>query len=130
MKVILVDAVDCFTIEVNGKYIVAQDLHDILESYPNRKILLTGADDDKYERYALNKVPYEVFSLRHNPEKANPKYFEMMLAHFSLKPADVIYFEHNPDAVKSAQQVGIVSYYYDFKKRDLEALKRFLSQNI
>ena len=43
---------------------------------------------------------------------------------------DVIYFEHNPDAVKSAEAVGIAAYYYDKDKKDLESLKIFLDKNL
>jgi hypothetical protein len=49
-----------------------------------------------------------------------------MLSHFGLNVEDVIYFEHNTDAVKSAQSVGIKTYYFDKDKRDLSALKDFL----
>ena len=52
-----------------------------------------------------------------------------MLKNFNLKPEDVIYFEHNPEAVKSAQSVEITSHYYDAAKKDLEALKLFLDGN-
>jgi hypothetical protein len=53
-----------------------------------------------------------------------------MLEHFDLNKDDVIYFEHNPEAVKSAQSVGINTHYYDSDKKDLEALKSFLTENL
>ncbi len=53
-----------------------------------------------------------------------------MLEHFDLDKKDVIYFEHNPEAVKSAQSTGITSYHYDSEKRDLIALKQFLDNNL
>jgi len=74
-------------------------------------------------------MPYEVFTLKHSPEKTDPKYFEIMLQHFGLSKDDVVYFEHNLEAVKSAKSVGIKSYYYDSKTKDLEALKKFLIEN-
>jgi len=46
-----------------------------------------------------------------------------MLEKYDLKAEDVIYFEHNADAVKSAESVGITSYHYDLEKKDLDALK-------
>lgn len=130
MKTILVDAVDAFTIEENGRYKIFKELHDLLESFPNKKIMLTGAKEEKFKEYALDKVPYEVFTLRHDPEKTNPEYFRAVLLHYGLGKDDVIYFEHNPDAVKSAQSIGIKSYYYDNKKEDLVALKTFLTENL
>ena len=127
MKTILVDAVDTFVIEGKGIY---KPLHDLLEMYPNRKIILTNANDDQMIEFGLTNLPYELFTLKHKPDKVDPKYFKKMLEHFSLKPEDVIYFEHNSDAVKSAQSVGITSYYYDPDKKDLKDLKSFLDKNI
>ena|SRR3989344_4810478 len=127
MKTILVDAVNTFVIKNEGIY---KPMFELLERYPNRKIILTNANDKQIEEFGLNKMPYEVFTLKHNPEKTDPVYFEIMLKHFGLKPKDVIYFEHNPDAVKSAESINIISYHYDAKKQDIEALKMFLKNNI
>lgn len=127
MKTILVDAVNCFVGE-DGK--IFKEMQDLLETYPNEKIILTGATYEKYKEYNLDKMPYEVFTLQHNPEKTDPKYFEMMLSHFNLNKEDVIYFEHGLEAVKSAQSVGINTYFYDNDKKDLEGLKSFLDKNL
>ena len=127
MKIILVDAVDCFVIEGEGIY---KPLHDLLEQYPNRKILLTGANDQQMVEFGLVGMPYEVFTLKHNPEKADPEYYRQMLAHFRLTKDDVVYFEHNPKAVESAQSAGIASCFYDFEKKDLAALKQFLDVHL
>ena len=130
MKTILVDAVDAFIIEKEGDFKVFKEMHDLLESFPNRKILLTGAAGESFEKYGLDEMPYEVFTLKHNPEKTDPEYYDIMLKHFSLKKDDVIYFEHNPEAVKSAQSVCIKTYCYDSDKKNLEALKDFLTGNL
>lgn len=102
----------------------------MLETFPNRKIILTGANDEQYKKFGLDKMPYEVFTLKHNPEKTAPQYFETMLKNFGLKKDEVIYFEHNPEAVKSAEMVGIKSYYYDPDKKNLMTLKSFLIENL
>ena len=127
MKIILVDAVYTF---VSDQGVIFQEMYDLLETFPNRKIVLTGANDEQFKEFGLEKVPYEVFTLKHNPEKTDPKYFEMLLKHFGLSKDDVVYFEHNPEAVKSAESLGIKSYYYDPDKKDLEGLKKFLAENI
>lgn len=127
MKTILVDAVDAFVIEGKG---IFKEMHDLLETFPNRKIILTGANDEQYKEFGLDKIPYEVFTLKHNPEKTNPNYFEKLLEHFSLNKDGVVYFEHNPEAVKSAKSIGITSYFYDSSKQDLDALKKFLDSNL
>ena len=75
-------------------------------------------------------MPYEVFTLKHNPDKPDPSYFKTMLDHFGLKPEETIYFEHNPAAVKSAESVGIVSYHYDSEQKAMQALKAFLDENL
>ncbi len=129
IKTILVDAVDAFVIEEKGSFKIFNEMYDLLEKFPNRKIILTGANDEQFKKFGLDKMPYEVFTLKHNPEKTDPKYFEMMLKHFGLNNKEVIYFEHNPSAVKSAESIGIKSYYYDPDKKDLEALKKFLDEN-
>ncbi len=127
MKTILVDAINCFVIADGGTF---REMYSLLETFPNRKIILTGANDEQFKKHGLDKMPYEVFTLKHNPDKTNPEYYKLMLLHFCLSKDDVVYFEHNLDAVKSARFVGIKSYYYDQKKKDLEALKKFLTKNI
>ena len=105
-------------------------MHELLEQYPNRKIILSNADDAQMEMWGLNDMPYEVFTLKHNPDKVDPLFFEQMLEHFNLTKDDVIYFEHNPDAVKSAESVGIISYHYDSEKKDTAGLKKFIDDNL
>lgn len=126
MKTILVDAVDCF---VSDEGEVLTEMHELLETYPNKKIILTGANDEQFKKFGLDRMPYEVFTLKHSPEKTDPKYYETMLSHFNLTKEEVIYFEHNPEAVKSAQSAGIETYFYDNDKKDLGGLKKFLDAN-
>lgn len=130
MKTILVDAAYCFTIEKDGNFEVFKDMYELLENYPNKKIILSGANDEQIVKFGLDNIPYELFTLKHNPEKTDPKYYEILLEKFGLKVADVVYFEHNIDAVKSAESIGIKSYFYDNDKKDLESLKKFLDENL
>ncbi len=130
MKTILVDAVDGFVIETESGFQIFKEMHELLETFPNRKIILTGANDEQYKKFGLDKMPYEVFTLKHDPEKINPEYYKKMLEHFNLKAEDVVYFEHNPDAVKSAESVGIKTHYWDNKKRPLRELGLFLEHSI
>lgn len=127
MKTILVDAVHCFVIKGEGIY---KPLHDFLETYPNKKILLTGANDEQMKEFGLMGMPYEVFTLKHNPEKTDPAYYQKMLEHFGLAKEEVVYFEHDPKAVASAQSVGIVTHFYDSETKDLVGLKKFLDENL
>lgn len=127
MKTILVDAIHCF-VSKEGK--IFKEMFDLLENYSNRKILLTGANEQQRKDFCLENVPYELFTLEHNPEKTDPKYYEIMLNNFSFKKDDVVYFEHSIEAVKSAQSVGINTYYYDNDKKDLRSLKVFLDENL
>jgi HAD superfamily hydrolase (TIGR01509 family) len=127
MKTILVDAINTFVIKDEG---IFEDMQKMLETWPNRKIILTGANDEQMTQFGLDKMPYEVFTLKHDPEKTDPSYYKIMLKHFDLKPEDVIYFEHSEEAVKSARTVGINSYYYDKDAKDLAALKKFIDENL
>ena len=122
MKTILVDAVNCFVMKGEGIY---KSLYKLLEEYPNKKIILTGANDEQMVEFGLDKMPYEVFTLKHNPEKSDPSYYETMLKKFNLTVEDVVYFEHDQKAVDTAESVGIKTFFYDLEKRDLMALKVF-----
>ncbi len=126
MKTILVDAVGTFVVDEK----VFSPMHDLLEEYPNRKIVLTNANDEQVVSFGLTDLPYKLYSLKHNPDKVDPNYFKTMLEHFNLTSDNVIYFEHSKDAVKSAKSVGITSHYYDPEKKGLKALKTFLDDNL
>lgn len=127
MKIILVDAINAFVIEGKG---IFNEMYKMLEQYPNRKIILTGANDEQMEKFGLNNMPYEVFTLKHNPEKTDPKYFEIMLKYFNLNAKDVVYFENKEDAVKSAQSIGINTFHYDKNAKDIVALKKFIDESL
>ena len=127
MKTILVDAINGFVLEDGS---IFQDMYELLETYPNRKIVLTGANDEQFKKFGLDKLPYEVFTLKHNPEKTNPLYFTTMLEHFGLNIKDVVYFEHSAEAEQSAQSVGIITYFWDHTKPSITALKSFLDTNL
>jgi len=107
-----------------------KELFALLETYPNKKIILTNANDEQVVVFGLNTVPYPVFTMKHNPDKPDPLYFKRLLETCELNVSDVIYFEHNMDAVKSAQSLGIVSYHYDKDTKDLGALKKFIDEKI
>ena len=127
MKIILVDAINTFVIEDEG---IFEPMHQMLEEYPNKKIILTGANDQQIKDFGLDKMPYEIFTLKHNPEKIDPEYYKIMLKHFNLDIKDVVYFEHDKDAVKSAESVGITTYHYNKDKKDIASLKKFIDQNL
>jgi len=109
---------------------IFEDLYDLLEEYPNEKIVLTNANDEQMENFGLHDLPYEVFTLKHDPDKPDPAYFKTMLDNFNLSADEVVYFEHDQEAVKSAESVGITTCYYDPESQDLEALKKFLDKNL
>lgn len=127
MKTILVDAINAFIIKNEG---IFDEMHKMLEQYPNKKIILTGANDEQMKMFGLDTMPYEVFTLKHNPEKTDPKYYELMLKHYNLDIKDVIYFENDGTAVKSAQSVGINTFHYNKDTKDLVALKQFIDNNL
>lgn len=130
MKTILVDGAYCFTIEKDGKFEIFQDMYNLLETYPNKKIILTGANAEQREKFNLNNVPYPLFTLEHNPEKTDPKYFEILLKKYNLENKDVVYFEHNPESIKGAKLAGIDTYFYDNDKKNLVGLKKFLDDSL
>jgi HAD superfamily hydrolase (TIGR01509 family) len=127
MKTILVDAINSLVLEDGS---ILEPMHRLLEDYPNTKLVLTNANDKQFNHFKLNKVPYEVFTLKHNPEKTDPQYFKILLKKYRLKTEDVVYFEHNIEAVKTAQSIGINTYHYDHTKENMDALKQFLDENL
>lgn len=127
MKTIFVDAINGLILE-DGT--VFREMQELFDSYPNRKIVLTGANDEQFKKFNLYKSPYEVFTLKHDPEKTDVRYWQILLESYNLKPEDTIYFEHNKQAAETAQSVGIPTYFYDHTKEDLVALKKFVDENL
>lgn len=131
MKTILVDAVNTSIIKnESGQFEKFQKLFDLLETYPNKKIILTNANNEQLKEFRLDNVPYPVFTMKHYPDKPNPIYFETFLNQHELQASDVVYFEHNPEAVESAKSVGIIAYHYNKDLKDLVALKVFLDESL
>ena len=127
MKTILVDAINGLILE-DGT--VFKEMQALLDSYPNRKIVLTGANDEQFKKFNLDKRPYEVFTLKHDPEKSDVKYWYILLEKYNLKPEDTVYFEHNKQAAETAQSVGVPTYFYDHTKEDLAALKGYIDNKL
>ena len=53
-----------------------------------------------------------------------------MLKKLAFKSSEVVYFEHNLQAVKSASSIGIKSYHHDKDEKDLVKLEKFLFENL
>ena len=126
MKTILVDAWNTF-FTADG---IFQEMHKMLENYSNPKMIVTNANDEQLIQFGIDKSPYKVFTLKHNPDKVDPVYFNTLFKELKLNNENVIYFEHNVDAVKSAESIGIKTFHYDKDKKDLVALKQFLDENL
>ena len=54
MKTILIDAVNAFVIKEQG---VFKEMHDLLNTYPNDKIILTNANDEEFKKFGLTDLP-------------------------------------------------------------------------
>ncbi|MFZ4632188.1 MAG: hypothetical protein ACOYL8_03225 [Patescibacteria group bacterium] len=121
------DAFNTFVIKDHG---VFEEMHSLLEEYPNKKIIVTNANDEQLITLGLVNLPYELFTLKHNPEKTNSEYYRLLLNEYHLKSEDVVYFEHNAEAVKSAESIGIKTHKYDHEVKDLSGLKKFIDENI
>jgi len=119
MKVILVDAIG--TLIING--VINTPLFALLETYPYKKIILTNANDEEIVTYKLTNVPYELFTLKHAPNKDDPEYFKHFLKKYALNAHDCAYIEHSVHAVQSARSIGIPTHQYT---QDLELLRQFL----
>jgi len=127
MKTILVDAAGTFVIEGEGIY---KPLYNLLEQYPNPKLIVTNANEEQMIKYGLVNLPYEMFTLKHNPDKTDPIYFQKLFEQYSLSADQVVYFEHSEEAVKSAESLGIPTFFYDADKKDVDSLRKFLGENL
>ncbi len=125
-KIILVDWWQTFVTQEG----IDKSLQGMLDSFPNKKIILTNATIAEREKRGAEPMPYEIFSLDHNPDKTDSIYFSKMLEILWLSTDNLIYFERNPISVAAAQSVWITTCYYDIEKRDIAALKEFISSNV
>ena len=116
MKIILVDAWNTFVKEKK----IDNELYKILEAFSNKKIILTNASQNERKEYGIIQMPYNVFSLSHNPEKSDPKYFEILCDKYNLNPDDLLYIEHNKIAYKTATLFGIISLLYEGDNKSVE----------
>lgn len=126
MKTILVDAWNTFVTETW----INKEMQVLLDSFPNKKIILTNADAEKQKELWLVNLPYDLFTLNFNPLKSDPKYYEIFLENYGLKVEDIVYFEHNLDAVNSARSLLINTYHYDKDKKDIDWLDKYLKDNL
>ena len=124
MKVILVDAWN--TLVKENKLDV--NIYKILEKFTNEKIILTNANNEEQIKYGIVNMPYKVFSLNHKPNKTDPNYYKKMINKLNLQIDNIIYIEHNIDAVNSALSLGIRTFHY--KPNDNENLiYEFINNN-
>ena len=126
MKIILVDARNTFITQEG----FSQPMKALLNNFKNRKIIVTNADASEKITLWMVDLPYELFSLSHQPDKTDPSYFLTLCQELNVQPWDLIYFEHNPQAVNAAQSLGIPSWHYDKDTKDLVWLKAFLSEHL
>ena len=125
MKTIFVDAWNTFVKEKG----IDQSIKTVLDNYPNQKIIVTNANKAEIIKLGIVNMPYPVFSLTHNPDKTDPKYFEKLLDYYGVKAEDTLYFEHNEDAVKSAKSVDIKTLWFQ-KNENIDSLKAFLDKHL
>lgn len=126
MKTILVDAWNTFVTEEW----INQDMKSMLDKFSNKKIILTNADEKAQEELWLINLPYEIFTLSFNPLKTDPRFYQIFLEKHDLRPIDVIYFEHNIDAVNSARSIWINTFHYNKDEKNIEKVEKFLNSNI
>ena len=126
MKTILVDAYNTLVTD-DG---IFMEMHILLEKFSNKKIILTNADEEKQKELGLINLPYEMFTQSFNPLKTDSQYYKNFLEEYNSWVDDVVYFEHDISAVKSAQSVWINVYHYNKDTKDLAELERFLRENI
>ena len=76
MKTILVDAVNAFVVKWEWINIKMQKM---LDQFENKKIILTNANQEEKIKFWLIDLPYDLFSLEHNPYKTDSEYYRIFL---------------------------------------------------
>ena len=129
MKTLLIDAVNTFIIK--GEWI-DQNIYQIIQQYPDiQNIIVTNADYQQDNLFGLCDMPYPVFTGKKNPHKSDPSYYQLLYKTHNLNPQDIIYIEHNIDAIKSAQQNGInKTYHFDPLQKNYDKLDQFLKNHL
>lgn len=125
-KIILVDAWNALFTE-NG---IDKQMQEILDTFENKKIVATNADDEEIIKFGIDKSPYKIFTLKHNPNKDCAIYYQELFKKYDIVAENVIYFEHNLNAVKSAQKNNILTFHFHKDKRNLGELRKFLNSNL
>ena len=126
MKTILVDAYNTFVTEEG----VNREMHVMLETFPNKKIILTNANEEKQVEFWLVNLPYPMFTQNFDPLKHDPEFYRTLLKEYNLQSDDCIYFEHDIKAVESARSIWIETFHYDYVKKDVDEVKAFLQSNV
>ena len=60
----------------------------------------------------LWRMPYEMFSLAHEPNKTDPEYFKVLFDQFSITADDVVYIEHTKEVIPVAEGLGIKVFFW------------------
>lgn len=121
-KTILVDGMHCL---YSDKFEINEELLQTISNFNARKILVVNGYKKEAEEL-LNAHGYEVFCLQEDGlKKDQPEFFLKLLAKYSLKPEEVIYFDHLDANVDSAKSVGITSELYT----EVPKTKQFIEQN-
>lgn len=124
MKTILIDAVHTF---INEHGIIDKKINELLDQYDHPKIIVTNMSVEKFQELAMDLLPYPVFTLSGEPRKSNPEYFQILMQEYNIFPDECLYFEHDKEALKAAQQLGIKTHYFDSEKKDYTSLQEFLA---
>ncbi len=108
-KAILIDAVNCLLSK--DDWALNKELTEILTKSGKKIIVVSNTQNENIDEI-LEQTPFEFFTQYRNPEKSNSQYFKKLLEEYHLKPEEVIYLDHKPENVKSAQSIGITAKQY------------------
>jgi len=125
IKAILVDAMYCLFDKDRN---LNKELFSMLNNYPTKLIIVTNADLNDTKNKPLTEFisdNIDIYTLKNNPDKSNPEYFEKLLNKYNLKPNEIIYFDHSEDNLNSAKKLGIKTELYKNSKQ----IQNFIDNN-
>ncbi len=125
IKAILVDAIYCLFDKDRN---LNKELFSILSNYPTKLIIVANADLNDNKNKPLTELisdNIDIYTLKNNPDKTRPEYFEKLLSRYNLKPSEIIYFDHSEVNLNSAKKLRIKTELYKNPKQ----IQSFIDNN-
>jgi leucyl-tRNA synthetase len=128
-QTILVDAINTLFIKQEDGLVLNTELADYLNYLDAQKIIVTNAKDEiltKLEEL-IKDYSWKIFSLKFNPEKTSPEFYQIAIKELNLDVTNTIYFDHLPANLEAAKYNNINCFQYLNNKQAIELVNDFIN---